>query len=430
MGNSPHKAILRRRLLEKSRGQVFTLIAIGLFVLIGFGALAVDVGTLWIAKHRMQSAADAAALAGTDELSIQMTSLITSAAQSASAQNGFPNGSGSSTSSYPVSVAVYNPPQDGPFSGNANAVQVKITEDQGTGFMGVLGWSKVPVSANAVGITVSGGSCVYALDPSAPGTVTLSGGGTLNSSCGVYDNSNSGSALTVSGGGTITAPFVGVVGGTNLNGGGSSPPVSGIAAFGDPLAWVQAPSTGSCSSYNQKSINITTTLNPGLYCGGIKINSGANVTFNPGTYIIDGGGLTVLSSAVVNGSGVTFYLTGQNNKNSNPSSYAGINIAGSATVNLSAPCAGASGGIEGMLFFQDRSITTDMGSVINGGSNSTFAGAVYFPTTPLSYSGSSGSQYTLLVADTITINGASSIGNNYSCLSGGSSLIKNASLVQ
>jgi hypothetical protein len=100
-------------------------------------------------------------------------------------------------------------------------------------------------------------------------------------------------------------------------------------------------------------------------------------------------------------------------------------------VNFSAPCSSGSGGIEGMLFFQDRTIPVGDGvdSVINGNSTSTFNGALYFPTTSLSYSGSSGSGFTLLVAYDLTINGTTSVASNYSCLSNGS-LIKNAALVQ
>jgi hypothetical protein len=83
-----------------------------------------------------------------------------------------------------------------------------------------------------------------------------------------------------------------------------------------------------------------------------------------------------------------------------------------------------------MLFFQDRSITTGVGSTINGSASSTFSGAIYFPTTSLSYAGSSAANgFTLLVADTLSFLGNSSVGNNYSCLGTGS-LIKDAALVQ
>jgi hypothetical protein len=101
-------------------------------------------------------------------------------------------------------------------------------------------------------------------------------------------------------------------------------------------------------------------------------------------------------------------------------------------VNLSSPCSSSGGSIEGMLFFQDRSIlpTSSNGSTINGNSGSTFSGALYFPTTSLSYAGTTGANmFTLLVSDMLTFTGNSGVGNNYSCLSNGP-LIKDAALVQ
>ena len=424
-------AVALRWFARKPRGQVFVIVSLALAALMGISALAVDVGDLWTTRRLMQNAADAAAMAGADEVAIDGTKAqVTAAAKAASAQNGFTDGSSTLASSSKVSVAVYDPPQSGPYATNSNAVQVVVSQTQPTYFIRVLGWQNVPVSTVAVGLTVSGGSCVYALDPSASGTVTVTGTASLNSTCGVYDNSdNSSSALIVSGGGVLQAPLVGVVGGTSINGGGSSPPSKGIAAFGDPLAWEAQPTVGSCTSYKMQNL-AGPTASPGLYCGGIKINGGVNITFSPGTYIIDGGGLVILSNATVSGAGVTFFLTGQNTSNGSPNAYGGVQIAGGSNVNLSAPCDSSGGGIEGMLFFQDRAMTKGMGSVINGGANSSFTGALYFPTTALSYSGNSGSnQYTLVVSDTLTVAGTANINNNYGCLANGS-LIKNAALAQ
>jgi Flp pilus assembly protein TadG len=420
---------MKRRVASKSRGQVFVLVSLALTLLFGFSALAVDIGNLWTTRRLMQNAADAAAMAGADEVARNANSAtITAAARAAAAQNGFTSGASNTHSSQQVTVAVYNPPVSGPFATNVNAVQVTVSQVQPTFFMRVLGKATVPVTTNAVGLTVSGGSCIYALNPDDSGAVTVGGTGNLNSSCGLYDNSTSGSALTVSGGGVIQAPLVGVVGGTNINGGGSTPPSTGIAAFGDPLAWEPQPAPQTCTSYHMLNISTNTTLNPGLYCGGIKVTGGA-VTFNPGLYYINGGGL-VLNGGTVNGSSTTFFLTGQNTSNGSPNAYGGVTVNGTATVHLSAPCSASGGSIEGMLFFQDRAMTNGTGSIINGGSNSSFTGALYFPTTNLSYSGTSGAnQYTLLVSDMLTINGTTNIGNNYSCLSNGS-LIKNAALAQ
>ncbi len=413
------------------RAQTTVLVTAGLVAILGISALAVDVGELWTTRHLMQTAADAGALAGVDAITIGQTTLdqITVAADAATAQNGFTSNSGTTVNPSTVTVSVVNPPTTGPYANNTNAVQVTVAQVQPTFFMRVLGWTSVPVSAQATALTTSGGSCVYALNSSASGTIDFSGNGSLSSTCGVYDDSNSSSALVVGGTSTLSAPLVGVVGGTSINGGGSTPPTSGIAAFGDPLAWVPEPTGYSCSSFPGDNINSSVTLSPGTYCGGIKISgSNTNVTFDPGTYVIDGGGLTISSGGTVSGSGVTFYLTGVNKAASNPQDYGGVNING-GTVNLSAPCNSSGGGIEGMLFFQDRSITSGVGSVINGNTASTFTGAIYFPTTSLQYAGTSGAdQYTYLVSDTLTITGTTSIGNNYSCLENGN-IIKDAALV-
>jgi len=60
-----------------------------------------------------------------------------------------------------------------------------------------------------------------------------------------------------------------------------------------------------------------------------------------------------------------------------------------------------------------------------------FTGALYFPSTPLVYSGGSttpGGPYTIIVAQTLTISGNSAFGSDYSTLSGGNP-IKNGSIL-
>jgi Flp pilus assembly protein TadG len=410
------------------------LISVSLVVVLGMAALAVDVGNLWTARRRMQNAADAAAMAGVDAISVGETgSSVTDAAQDAAAQNGFTNGSTTTTSTSPVSVAVYNPPTSGFYQGLSTAVQVVVSQPQPTYFMRVLGWTQVPVSTTATALAIGSGSCIFGLDPSATGAITIDGTASLTSSCGVYDNSSSSTAYTVSGGGTVSSTFIGVVGGTNVNGGGVTPTTTGIPHFGDPLAWVTQPSSSSYSCSNYKATDLTNagTVSPGTFCGGIKI-TGGTVNFSPGLYIIDGGGIQI-TGGTITGNGVTFFLTGANNQNGAPSSYGGVQINSTSTVNLSAPCVATGGGQTlGMLFFQDRTITNGVGSVINGSSASTYNGALYFPTTSLSYSGnSSQGGYTLLVADTLTINGTTNLGNDESaCMGNNGPMIKDATLVE
>ena len=86
---------------------VFT--ALCMTALMGFVALAVDVGLLFRAQRNLQTAADAAAIAGAlDYLYNNSTASATTAADNASTSNGFTNGTGG------VVVTVSAPPTDGP----------------------------------------------------------------------------------------------------------------------------------------------------------------------------------------------------------------------------------------------------------------------------------------------------------------------------
>jgi Putative Flp pilus-assembly TadE/G-like len=55
-------------LLKQERGQVMALTAVAMTVLVGIAALAIDVGSWWLADRAAQGAADAAALAGAQGL--------------------------------------------------------------------------------------------------------------------------------------------------------------------------------------------------------------------------------------------------------------------------------------------------------------------------------------------------------------------------
>jgi Flp pilus assembly protein TadG len=212
-------ANLLRRLAPKPPGQTFLLVSIALVVVIGMASLAVDVGNLWTTRRLMQSAADSGAVAGADEMAIGGTSTtIAAAAKDAASHNGFADGSSRAGGTGTVTVSVHNPPTSGAYAANANAVEVDVSQTQSTYFMRVLGWKSVPVSTTAVAVILGSGSCVYGLDLTASPTVSVGGTASVNSACGLYVNSYGSGALTVSGGGTITAPVVGVVGGTNVNG--------------------------------------------------------------------------------------------------------------------------------------------------------------------------------------------------------------------
>jgi hypothetical protein len=89
----------------------------------------------------------------------------------------------------------------------------------------------------------------------------------------------------------------------------------------------------------------------------------------------------------VNGEGVVIILTSQTAA-SNPGSIATLTINGGAKVNLSAP---TSGTYKGVLFYQDRRATNaGQTNKINGNSNSSYQGAIYFPGTTVEFTGTQG----------------------------------------
>ena len=395
-----------------ARGQVMVLVCVSLIAIVGMIAVVTDFSFLQHQRNMMQTAADSAAMAGSEELAYG-DQVVAGKADAAS--NGYTDGASS------VTVAINNPPSTGPNAANSAYVEAIVTKPEPTYFLRVLGVSTVSVSARAVAYEGNGPNCIYVLNPTASGAFSANGNVTVASGCGLLVNSNSSSGLTAVGNVTITAPTIGVVGNYTATGGASLTPTPkiGVIAASDPLAYLQAPTVGSCAHNNFKltgtsgSVSSPYQLYAGTYCGGISVNGNAWLHFNAGTYVLAGGGMSISANTTMTGAGVTFYNT------TGSGGYGAITLAGSATVNLSAPTSGA---LAGILFFQDRSIpSTGAGSTITGNSSSTFDGAIYFATTALSFGGnSSTSGYSIVVANQLTVSGNASIGSNYSSLTGGS----------
>jgi len=405
-----------RRNVGSRRGFVLITTVLALVVLLAFLGLAIDVGYVQFVKTRMQTAADAAAIGGAQEIRLSGASGAAAAAKADSALNGFTDGQSG------VTVAVYNPPTSGYYTGDATAVEVVISQTVPAFFMELVGLASMAVRARAVSHLTSGPSCVYALDPAANGAFSASGGAAVGVSCGIVVNSSNGQAMKASGGAQVTAAYSSVVGGYSTGGGGSITPLpsTGAAVESDPLAYVAAPAVGACTWPSQVSITTNRTIDPGVYCGGISVSAGAHVTFNPGTYILKGGGLGISGASNVTGTGVTFYNTAGGGY-----SYQGISFSGGSVATFRAP---TSGPLAGILMFQDRTIVGGAASTVSGGSGSIFEGALYFPGTALTYSGGTNSAYTLLVSKTVSFSGGTNVNNNYSSLAGGSPVKGGAAL--
>lgn len=312
-------------------------------------------------------------------------------------------------------MTVNDPPGSGAYAGSSNAVEVIVAQNVPLYFASVLGINSTTVRARAVSLLGNSPNCIYALNPSQPKALSANGAVNINLACGAYADSTDSNAMYLNGAVNWNGPS-NVVGGFAEKGGSATinpAPNTGVQPQSDPLAYLAAPAYGACDYTNFKlSGSGNTTINPGVYCGGINLVGSGTVTLNPGLYVLNGGGLSVGGSTTITGTGVTFYNTG-----STGHKYGGITITGSDNSSLTAPTTGA---LAGILFFQDRTIANPDASSITGTSGEAFVGALYFPTSALTFSGTSNGQYTILVADTVSFSGSAKVDSNYTSLPAGS----------
>jgi hypothetical protein len=442
--------------LTGESGQTTILSALSLMAVSSFIGLAIDSGHLELSKRQLQNAADSAAMAGGLEIRICGTQVdcpaMRNAVQAALSENGYTDGAlvtNCAASSAPLTVSLNTPPcalgTKDPNRGKSGFVEVLLSQDVPTYFMEIFGKKSFRMSARAETARDPGGPCIYALDPTASGALSVLAGLGINSQCGIVVESNSPSAVTCLIGLGISAPSMKVHGGTagllcptpaNLQ---TNAPVPAPA---DPLSYLPKPAVGACGSHSgntywgsTSAVNILLggnyVFNPGVYCGGISITAAilSNITFNPGTYIlttgpgllgIPSGGLNMTISLLssIQGQGVTFYNYGP---------FGGISITAASALGLSnfSLTAPTSGLYSGILFMQDPGNTTSgvfLASLLSG---SKLEGAIYLPNASMTYAvGAVSSAYTILVAQTIQMNVGvlSQFGNDYSSLSTGSPL--------
>ncbi|MGC1255304.1 MAG: Tad domain-containing protein [Candidatus Acidiferrales bacterium] len=341
---------MKRPYHRQSPGQILVLATISMVMLLGFTALAVDMGYLYSTRRRMQTAADAAAVAGATAL--RDGESYTSAADDVASFNGFTNSQNN------VTVTVSEPTLPSPYPSDVTYVEVDISQTVPTYFLRVLGYKSMKVGARAVSGAVAGPACIYALDPSDSGTFSLTGNANINSQCGLIDDSTSSSGLSLTGNITLKATSIGVVGSSFSKSGNvtiSPQPVENLAALPDPLsgqAKSAAPSAGTCTQQTGKSGsenwsgNIgTLTVPAGVYNGGISISGNVTaVTFSAGNYGNsvnfngNGGSLVFNPGQYQNGgSGNSITLNGNTATSFNAGTYTfcgAVDIIGNSTVTL------------------------------------------------------------------------------------------------
>lgn len=416
-----------KKLWSDRRGNALVIAGASLPLVIGSAGLASDTiqWTLW--KRQLQRAADSAALAGVYGKLASQT--VTTGACSASTpiSRDLTVGDVDSRLGTVPTCTVQAPLTSGSWTASSySAVKVTLSSQRRLAFSSLFMATAPTITASATAAVVQSGKyCVVSLDNKSETGLSFQGNATVDLGCGLKTNAKGNNAVDGGGSSSIIASPVAAVGqianSANFASGTIFQPYSSPQA--DPFANVNAPTnfpTQSCPSFRVNSNATKTSLtantdyrltSDGYYCmGSITLNG--TVTLPSGVYVIDGGNLSIGSQANVTCNGCTFILT--NRSTSSTPTIGSVSINGGATVTMSNM---TSGPYSGLLFYQDRRATVANGNgqsnLINGNSSSSYQGSMYFPSTSVTFNGTSGMSTACvqLVAWQVQFSGNTNISN-------------------
>jgi hypothetical protein len=392
----------------REAGQVLPLVALAFTMLTGFAGMGVDVGYWEYQQRQQQSATDAAAIGGAQQLlysGCPSQSTALAAGKTDAANNGFTDGSNG------VSVSITNPPASGVYAGSSCAVRAQITSSNvPTFFTRLFGPSTMAESTQAVAqVVASNNGCIYMLTPAQ--NTNFNGANLHAPGCSIFVNGTANFS-----GSTVDA---GAIGEANYSGSNNSGTFTGatptkIQPVADPCREIAGcaylasnpPQTSPCNG----NYGGTGTLAPGCY-NNLNLHS-ATVTLTGSTttpYVFEGS--TNVSGATITGSGVTIYMPAGASAN--------FNMVGSLT--LTPP---ATGSYAGVAYYQ----VPGNSNVVNfNASNTNISGLVYAPSAQMNWNGSQNG-YAVLVAAYANFNG--STGEQFGNPPAGQTLIKQVVLSQ
>lgn len=375
--------------LRAQRGSVAVQIGIALIVLLGFVAMGSEITFLLLKKRNMQSAADGAAYSGAVALVLNSSSKVVGEAQAVAGSVGFADGVDN------VTVTVNTPPLSGHYAGNANAVEVIVSQPQILGLTTLFHANPIGVAARAVAVTNPSSFCILALDPTASAALMVWNNAVVsNPNCGVAVNSSSSSGLTVRNNGAIN-------GGVHVHGDwqlqinaqlAGSPNVNNAPIIDDPFADVDILTPPACTGQSASGSG-TINLDPGHFCDGFNFGNNAIVNLAPGSYYVDkmmdfGIGDTVNATG-----GVTLIVNGD---------YA-LDFANNGTLHITAP---SSGPYAGLALMGGRTAAASVTHIFSNNTQMFVEGAIYFPNQAINFLNNQATgqaKCTIIIARLITI---------------------------
>lgn len=382
-----------KSLLLNSNGTTVVTFALILPVLLSIVGVGIDFGTLSMKRSTLQAAGDAAALAGAKELSLA-SATDSSITQSALAFLKEQLKSEDGTSSGEVKV-----------DRKKGSVTVTVTEVWTPFFAQFISSDVTPViSKSTASLAGETKICVLALKKSGPYGFSMQTDAHLEANgCGIYANSTDKNAIYLGGASTISAAIVCSSGGIFYKGGSILTSLlnsivtvlTDCPAVPDPLASRAAPTYGACNYTNMVVSSGSVTLNPGVYCGGLRVENSAIATLAEGTYVMKDGLFRVKNSATIKGKNVSFFMTGLIGM---------LWFTDNATIDLSGA---ETGSMAGLLFFDDPKMTNARIHKISASNAHTLTGTIYFPHATLVVDPNANvgekSAYTAIVAERISV---------------------------
>ncbi|WP_017666943.1 Tad domain-containing protein [Sandarakinorhabdus sp. AAP62] len=370
-----------RRLQASRRGNIASLTALMMPILIGTAGLASDTIQWTLTKRMMQRAADSGAIAGAYALSQAADSDSEAVHQAALGDIGRNGGFVMN-----INPVINSPATSGSFRDASAAVEVILATDLQLPFTGFIMDGPVRISARAVAEIVGNGDyCVLALEHTDTPGIPIGGSATVDLGCGMMSNAPSTTSIIANGASFVRASPVAAVGNVPPGNYASGTVRQEYALpLRDPYRNLPDPPNIS-SSNNDIRVQPNRTNNsigPGTYR---DIDISGTATFGPGVYYVTGS-MNFGSQSNVTTNGAVFILTATNAA-SNTSNIATVNMNGGARINMTAP---SSGTYSGILFYQDRRASNMATNIINGNSTSLLQGALYFPRQELQMNGTSG----------------------------------------
>lgn len=368
---------LARRFRRNISGNIAWIYGLSLVPLTLAAGSGVDFMTVLDAKTSLQSAIDSAVLAGAGANNSSSVATTVFAAEQ--------------LSKFGVAAApAFAVNADTSFTGT-------VTASVPVQFLNVVGIKTIAVTVTATAKQTSSSTvCILVLDRNASQALLMNGGADIEApQCEVHVASTASPAAIFNSSTTLNSSKLCIAGTSIIDNGGTHPNLSkGCTVAADPFAGnLPTPSSSTCTYSNGNYNGGSVTLSPGVYCGWFNFNSSTNVTFQPGVYVIKGGGWNV-NGGIWTGTGVTFYFA--------DTSKLQFNSGVKAT--LAAP---TSGSYAGILMYEAGGLSQSQ-FVLDDSQGHQLNGLIYLPSRQMTVNAGANvtADQVTMVVDTLIVNSA------------------------